>query len=172
MASAPGSARSRCPSRPRKGRAGRRAEPPDAPRRRCSLLVCTLSDSLAGSELPKQCLALLVAQAAQAAAIGDLELLHDLGRPDLADPRQRLKHGRDLELADDIVRLGALKDRRQRGLARLELLLQLSAGLADLRSLLQRGGALFGAQCGERHQFSSGPSPGRFRPGLWFVMYV
>src|SRR6266704_6261715 len=144
MARAPGSARSRCPSRPRRGRTGLRAEPPGA-RRHCPLLVCTLSGSLTGSELSEQCLALLVAEAAQAAAVRDLQLLHDLGRPDLADPGQRLEHGRDLELADDVIRLGPFKDRRERGLTRLELLLQLSAGLADLRSLFQRGGALFGA---------------------------
>src|SRR5439155_2048219 len=139
MARAPGSARSRCPCRPRRDRTGRRAEPPGARRRHCPLLVCTLSGSLAGSELPEQCFALLVAEAAQAAAVCDLQLLHDLGGPDLADAGQRLEHGRDLELADDVVCLGPLKNRRERGLTRLELLLQLSAGLADLRSLLQRG---------------------------------
>src|SRR2546430_15886354 len=113
MASAPGSARSPCPCRPPKGRTGQRAELPGARRRRCSLLVCTLSGSLPGSELPEQCLALLVAEAAQAAAVRDLQLLHELSRPDLADPGQRLQLRPHLEPADAVVRIGPLNDRRQ-----------------------------------------------------------
>ena len=79
-------------------------------------------------------------------AVGDLELLHDLGGPDLADARHRLEDGRHLQLADDLVGLGPVQHGGQRGLALLELLLQLGAGFADLRSLLQRGSALLGAQ--------------------------
>src|SRR5438046_10187987 len=131
MARAPGSTRSRCPSRPRRGRRGPRAGPPGA-RRRSPLLVCTLPGLLTGSELREQCLALLVAEAAQPTAVRDLQLFHDLGRPDLADAGQRLQHSGHLELADDVVGLGPLKYRRERGLARLELLPQLRAGFAYL----------------------------------------
>src|SRR5207248_1586722 len=101
--------------------------------------------------------ALLVAEAAQAATLSDLELLHDLRGPDFADTRHRLQHGRDAQLADHIVGLCAIQNGSERGLARLELILELCAGLANLRSLLQRGGALFRAQRGKRHQISSGP---------------
>src|SRR5262245_2454421 len=43
------------------------------------------SHSSVCGKLSKQCLSLLLAQAAQTAAVSDLQLLHDLGRPDLAD---------------------------------------------------------------------------------------
>src|ERR1700754_745700 len=103
-------------------------------------------DGSAAGELSKERLALLVAQTAQTAAVGDLELLHDLGSPDLADTRHRLQDGRDLELADDVVRLGPVEHGGEGGLALLELLLQLGTGFADLRCLFQRCRALFGAQ--------------------------
>ena len=61
-------------------------------------------------------------------------------------PGMRLQHGRHLELADDVVALGPVEHGGEGGLALLELLLQLGTGLADLRGLLQRGCALFGAQ--------------------------
>src|SRR5687767_807162 len=107
------------------------------------------------AELGQKRLALLVAEATQATAVSDLQLLHDLGGADLADARKGLQHGRDLELADDVVRLGTVQNLGQGGFALLELLLELSASLADLRGLLKRSCALLRGQCRERHQFSS-----------------
>ena len=87
-----------------------------------------------------------VTEAPQAAALGDLQLLHDLRCPDLADAGHRLQHSRDLELADDVVGLRTVDHGSKRRLALLELLLQLSASLTDLGRLFQSGRALFRAQ--------------------------
>src|SRR5688572_23274644 len=106
-------------------------------------------------ELGQKRLALLVTEAAQTTAVSDLQLLHDLGGTDLADTREGLQHGRNLELAHNVVLLGTVQNLGQGRLALLELLLELSTSLADLRGLLKRGGTLLRGQCGERHQFSS-----------------
>src|SRR5215207_9473381 len=106
-------------------------------------------------ELGQKRLALLVTEATQTTAVSNLQLLHDLGGADLTDARKGLQHGRDLELADNVVLLGTVQNLGQGGLALLELLLELSASLADLRGLLKRSGALLRGQCRERHQFSS-----------------
>src|SRR5690606_38917448 len=94
-------------------------------------LVSTPRGSLARRELPKQCSALLFAEAAQPAAVSDLQLFHYLSRPNLADTGQRLEHGRHLQLADDIVGLGAVEHLGEARLTALELFLQLGAGLAN-----------------------------------------
>src|SRR5690606_26805981 len=97
-------------------------------------------------ELVEQRLALLLAEAAQPTAVSDLELLHGLGRLDLADPRQGLQHRDHLELADHIIGLGTVKQLGEGDLAVLELFLEVGPSLANLGCLLQSGGSLLGAQ--------------------------
>ena len=63
---------------------------------------------------------------------GDVELLHDLLGPDLADAGERLEHRRHLHLAQRVVLVGLLEQIGQRALAGLELPL-------DLGALLTRG---------------------------------
>src|SRR5439155_4511464 len=109
------------------------------------------------TELAEQCLALLVTQAAQATAVGDLQPFHDLGGSYLADARQGLQHRRHLQLADDVVVVGLVKHLGEALLAGLELVLQLGAGLTNLSRLFQRGGTLLGGERRERHQVSSNP---------------
>src|SRR5690625_371175 len=110
-------------------------------------------------ELLQQRLALPVAQAAQPAGGGDLQLGHDLLRLDLADLRQRLQQRRHLHLAQDLVGLGVLEHLLEIGAATLEPVLELRSGPTCGRRLLQRGGALLVGQLGKGHDSSVSSSP-------------
>ena len=83
-------------------------------------------------ELFQQGLALTIAEAAQAAGRGDLELGHDLLRLDLADLRQGLEQRGNLHLAQDLVGLSVLEDLLEVGAATLEPIFELSSQL-DVR---------------------------------------
>src|SRR3954452_15748380 len=133
---------------PGEGRRTRNVRIRGAQTRAFELRYCavTMRRLFAAGELPEQRLALLVAEATQAAAVGDLQLLHDLCRPDLPNAGHCLQHGRHPKFTDDIIGLRAVEHGGKCGLALLELLLQLSASLTDLSRLFQSGCALFRAQ--------------------------
>src|SRR5262249_25446169 len=84
----------------------------------------------------------------------DAEPLHDLARTYLADTRHGLKQRRDLHLANDVIVLALLEDRRQRGGSALEVVLDFGAVLACLGCLLQSGRALVGSEGRKSHSSS------------------
>src|SRR5439155_16018883 len=88
-------------------------------------------------ELGEQRFALLRAESADAPARGDVELLHELASPDLADAGERLQDVGDLHLPDRVVALR--EDVLEVPLARLQLRLQLRSLAAGLRGLGERG---------------------------------
>src|SRR3954462_190937 len=89
-------------------------------------------------ELALQRKPLLVPQAADPAGGRDGQLVHELGRPDLADAGHRLEDGRHLHLAHDVVGLAGREHLGQRDAGRLQLGLELGAGTSRLRCLLER----------------------------------
>src|SRR5215217_6054043 len=107
---------------------------------------------LLAAELGEQGVLLLGAEATDAARGGDVELLHDLAGPHLADPGHALEHAGDLHLADRLV--GVLgQDGGQAHVAALELSLELGSLAARLGRLLQRLLALLGRQGWQGHSF-------------------
>src|SRR5262245_28886186 len=94
----------------------------------------------------EQRLALLLAQAPDAPAVGDADLLHRPPGTDLAHARKRLEHGQDLHLADGIAALGLIEEIAQGQRPHLELLLQLGPGAACLGGLGQCCFALLRSQ--------------------------
>src|SRR3954469_14633141 len=83
--------------------------------------------------------------------LGDADLFHDLPGAHLAHAGQRLEEGRDLDLADDLVRLPLLDDVPEGALGVLQPVLHLGARTACGRSLLQGGGPLLGGQGRQCH---------------------
>src|SRR3954451_1701570 len=91
-------------------------------------------------ELIQQRLLLLRTEALDAAVVGDADVFHDLAGLDLADARQGLEQGDDLQLADGGVGGG---ERFGKGDgAELELILQLCPRRPSFGSLRQCGGSL------------------------------
>src|SRR5215218_7997593 len=116
--------------------------PPPLVNARCLLLLA--------AELGEQGVLLLGAQATDPAGGGDVELLHDLAGPHLADPGHALEHAGDLHLADRLV--GVLgQDGGQAHVAALELSLELGSLAARFGRLLQRLLALLGRQGWQGH---------------------
>src|ERR1035438_7396229 len=66
---------------------------------------------------------LVVAEATDATGLGDADLVHDLARPDPADPGHRLEQCRDLHLPDDVIVLAVSDHLRQRTLSVLQAVL-------------------------------------------------
>src|SRR5262245_2829823 len=114
------------------------------------------------AELFEERLALLGAEAPHAAALGDTDVFHDAPSLHLADAGQRLQHGHDLQLADDVVAVRLRQRVREGDGPHLELLLQLGAGGAGLGCLLQRRGPLFRSESGRvshaRHPSAGSPA--------------
>src|ERR1700761_4479269 len=106
------------------------------------------------AELFQQCLALTIAEAAQTAGRGDLELGHDFLRLDLAYLRQGLEQRRYLHFAQDFIFLGVLEHLGEVGAAALEPIFELSSCSTCGSSLLQRGSALLVSQLGKGHDSS------------------
>ena len=71
------------------------------------------------AELVQQCLTLSLAQPPNAAATGDLELLHHGRGADLADTGQRLQQRGNLQLGNGFVVLGVVQNLLQGGTPRL-----------------------------------------------------
>src|SRR5207253_8265717 len=98
--------------------------------------------SPSADKLLEQRAPLVRAQPAQASALGDLELRHEVTRPDLADAGQRLEHTHDLQFREHVARLvaalGRIEQLAQGERADLEFVLHLRTLAAGNRRLLQR----------------------------------
>src|SRR4029079_19761121 len=136
----------------RRRRTGRRAR--DGSRPSCRPRGRVDSKDCLPPELVEQVVLLLRAEAADAAAGGDLQLFHDLAGAGLAHGGEGLEDRRDLHLADDVVVL-AREDVSQRHLLRFELCLELRAGTARLGGLGQSVLALLLGQGGQWHRAAS-----------------
>src|SRR3954470_1317119 len=126
------------------------------------------------AELLLQRLALVGAQAADAARRGDLQALHDLGRAGLAHAGQGLQDGGDPHLADHLVGLALLEDVADGRTLALELLAELRTGLAGRGGLLESGGTLFWGERREGHgcdPIVSSPAVMTRRVGCCFGRY-
>src|SRR5439155_18448248 len=121
--------------------------------------------------------ALVLAQSMDPAGLADRQLVHQPAGLDLADTGQRLQHGHDLHLPDNLVAIALLEQLSERDRAHLQLLLQLRAlpasgggllegGLALIRR--KRGGQRHGddpsAPCPPRRQAADGAPAGGRRP--------
>jgi len=104
-------------------------------------------------ELRQQGLALTIAEAAQTARRGNLQLGHDLLRLDLAHLGQGFQQSGNLHLAEDLIGLGILEHLLQVGATALESFLELSSDTTCGSGLFQRGGALLRGQLGKGHGF-------------------
>jgi len=103
------------------------------------------------AELVQQCLTLSLAQPPNAPARGDLELLHHGRGADLADTGQRLQQRGNLQLGNGFVVLGVVQNLLQGGTSPLEPPLELGAGPAGGRGLLQCRSTLLIGQRGHSH---------------------
>src|SRR5690348_4019057 len=108
--------------------------------------LCTSGRRAAGGELALERLPLVRAEAADATAGRNAELLHDALRAHLADARHRLENSRHPHLADDLVGLTRGEDVRERCARVLQLVAQLSPGLPRRGGFLERGGSLLGSE--------------------------
>src|SRR5690606_18267046 len=93
-------------------------------------------------------------QTAETAVVGDLVLLHDPLRLDLAGARHGGEQSLDFDPPDDVVFLGAFEDLCQGDGAGLEQLLQLGPYPARLGSLGEGGGPLLVSQFRRLHRSS------------------
>src|SRR5207248_3514616 len=112
------------------------------PRRARSPSVAPAALSPSADKLLEQRAPLVRAQPAQAPALGDLELRHQVTRPDLADAGQRLEHTHDLQFREHVARLvaalGRIEQLPQGERADFELVLHLRTLATGNRRLLQR----------------------------------
>src|ERR1700684_2359877 len=104
-----------------------------------------------GTELLLKRGPLVGTQPAHTARFRDSEPFHDLLCPDLAHAGQRLKQGRDLHLANDVISSAFLDDVSQVGGSALEAILHLGAFFACSSSLLERCSTFFGREGRKRH---------------------
>src|SRR6185369_16116406 len=98
--------------------------------------------SASAGKLLEQRPPLVRTQPAQTAALGDLELRHDVAGPNLADTRKRLEDTHDLQLGEHVARLvtavGGVEKLAQRERTDLEFVLHLGSLTARDRRLLER----------------------------------
>ncbi len=100
----------------------------------------------------EQRLALLGAEALEAAGLRDADLLHQPTGLHLAGAGQRFEDREHLHLADRVISLGLAEELLQRRPAGLQVILDLGTGFARQGGLLERGLALFGCENGRlRH---------------------
>jgi len=101
----------------------------------------------------EQRLALLGAEALEAAGLRDADLLHQTTGLDLAGTRQRFEHCEHFHLADRVVSFRSAEKFLQRRTTGLQVIFDLGAGFASQGCLLKCGLALFGCENGRlRHE--------------------
>jgi hypothetical protein len=101
----------------------------------------------------EQRLALLGAEALEAAGLRDADLLHQTTGFDLAGTRQCFEDRKHLHLADGVVSLSSAEKFLQRRTTGLQVIFDLGAGFASQGCLLKCGLALFGCENGRlRHE--------------------
>ena len=83
----------------------------------------------------QECLALLDAEASQAARLADVELLHEPSGRHLSDSGQRLQHGQYLRATDNVVTGGHVQHIGKSQITNLEAVLELCPLAANRCSL-------------------------------------
>src|SRR4051812_5080849 len=96
---------------------------------------------------------LVGSETAHAPRLRDAETLHQVARPDLSQPRDRLQQVDDAHLADDVVVLALVEHVLDRGRRGPDPLFDGCALLADGGRLLEGGSTLLGSQLWHRHGF-------------------
>src|SRR5579871_4600076 len=120
----------------------------DRIRRRRALASC----SGAGGSFLEQGVALIGAEPLYPARVGDADLLHQPTGLDLAQPGERLQHGKHLHLPDDVVAVGLVEHLTEGDRAHLQLVLDLGPLAPGGGRLLQGGLTPFGREGGrQRH---------------------
>src|SRR6476661_2660109 len=109
------------------------------------------SADLLAAELRFERLALVGPQTADPPGRGDLQSLHDLRSPRLADSRQGFQDRGDPHLADHLVGVAPLQDVTHGGALALQLLAQFRPRLAGGGRLLERSRTLFRGKLRQGH---------------------
>jgi hypothetical protein len=114
--------------------------------------------SRSGANIPSEFVfernALVWAEVADPAGLSDAKPLHGLPHSTFVNPRQGLKQGRDLHLADSVIRLVWRKSGRQGCASCLEGIPDFCSLTTGFGGFLRRGGALVGRKGRKGHRVS------------------